>query len=106
MSRSPPTAADSWSEGEAITRDAATELLDVLEAHPNYEVRPAIQVKHDNSSLVKTIDTLANAESTMAEFRYDIMFAESPWEELTEHQIQLLQGHEFAEDSRAAVRKD
>jgi hypothetical protein len=104
--RNPPTAADSWTEGEAVTRDRAEELLDVLEAHPDYEVRPAVQVKHDDSAVVKTIDTLDNAESTLADFRYDIMFSEPPWDELTDEQIELLSGHEFAEDSREEVRQD
>lgn len=102
--RNQPTAADTWDE-EPITRDRLDELLDVLEAHPKYTVRPAVQVSHDDSALVETIETLPNAEETLSNLRAAVMFEEEPFAELTPEQVELLAGHEFAEDSRKAVHE-
>lgn len=80
------------------------ELFDVLRAHPGYDVRPVIQCSRAGSAIVSSIELRADAESTMSEFRYDVMFKNPPFEELTEEQMELLANHAFAVDSRPELR--
>lgn len=101
--RSQPTAADSWVDGEPIDFETFVELYDVLQAHGKYKVRPALQIKHDDAAVVKTVDTLANAEETAANLRHKVMMHEAPFVELSDEQIALLAGHDFAADSRDEV---
>lgn len=88
-----------------MTREQFEELLDVLSAHPGYTIRPAVQLSHEDSALVKTIETQVKAEETLANLRHAVMFAEEPFEELTDDQVELLAGHHFAVDSRDEVRE-
>lgn len=103
MRRRKPTAADSWADGDPIDWATFVELYDVLMAHGQYKVRPALQIKHDEAAVVKTVDTLGYAEETLANLRHLVMFEEAPFRELSDEQIELLAGHEFAADSRDEV---
>lgn len=103
MDRSQPTAADTWDD-EPIDRETFMELWDLLLAHPDYEVRPALQIHPSDSAMVKTIETLGYAEETRANLRHAVMFGEDGFEDLTDEQIDILVNHEFAVDSRAEVR--
>lgn len=76
-------AAATWDQ-EPIDRETWNMLYDLLEYHPDYTVRPVIQTKHDNSAIVKTIETLSNAEETKSELVYRVMSEEEPFDEIDE----------------------
>lgn len=102
MSHRKETAADTW-ENDSIDSETFEALFDVLRAHPEYEVRPALQLKHNDSALVKTIETLFNAETTLTNLKRQVVFEEDPFDELTDRQTELLAGHDFATDTRDEV---
>lgn len=90
--RKKDTAADTW-DREPIDKETFDELFDLLKYHPDYKVRPVIQVSHEDSAVVKTIETLDNAEVTLGDLRFDVMAAENAFEEDTEELAEIMEKH-------------
>lgn len=67
--RQAPTAADTWDEAP-MDIDTAVELIEKLRER-GYEVRPAVQARHPDSAVVKTVETHENAMVTLANIRVD-----------------------------------
>lgn len=82
-------AAATWDD-EPIDRETWNMLYDLLEYHPKYTVRGAIQTKHDDSAVVKTIETLPNAEETKSELVYRVMSGEEPFDEIDDELEELM----------------
>lgn len=89
-----PTAADTWDRAP-IEDDQFEMLWDFLDAHPEYEVRPALQVSHEDSALVKTIETATNSDETLGELKYRAMAGEPPFEKLTPELEAVLEKHDI-----------
>lgn len=91
------TSADTWDE-EPIDRETFEMLFDLLSIHPDYTLRPVIQVSHDDSAVVKTIETLDSAEETLSNLKFDIMAGEGPFGELTDEQQEVLDEYGIEQD--------
>lgn len=99
---SPHSPEDTWDD-PPIPKVRFDSLFTMLKAHPDYTVRPALQVKHADSALIETIETQDSALTTLQNLLWELEQKNPPFDELTDEQKEWLSETNAARELRPEI---